>query len=182
MMAMSITVRRADSEDAGELAAVAAATFPLACPSSANPADIDAAIAANLSALRFAGYLADPQSVVLVATEDSRIIGYTMLIHGIGDDTEVAASVPERPAVELSKMYVLPGHHSSGAAATLMQAGVAWAAKSGAVAVWLGVNRKNERAQRFYRKHGFEVAGTRRFRLGDSYEDDFVMVRPLQAD
>jgi ribosomal protein S18 acetylase RimI-like enzyme len=45
--------------------------------------------------------------------------------------------------------------------------------------MWLGVNRANERAQRFYRKHGFEVTGARRFRLGDSDEDDFVMVRPI---
>jgi ribosomal protein S18 acetylase RimI-like enzyme len=182
MRAMSITVRRAAEDDAAELAAVAAVTFPLACPPSADPADIAAAIAANLSERRFAEYLSDPDSAVLVATDAGRIIGYTMLIHGVGEDTDVAASVPQRPAVELSKMYVLPVHHSSGVAAELMRCGIAWAADSGAAAVWLGVNGKNERAQRFYAKHGFRVAGTRRFRLGDSYEDDLVMVRPTHSD
>lgn len=180
MIAMSITVRSAAGDDAAELAAVAAATFPLACPPSVDLADIAAAIAANLSAERFTEYLADPEKVVLVATEAARIIGYTMLIHGIGADADVAASVAQRPAVELSKMYVLPAHHSSGAATELMRSGIAWAADSGAAVMWLGVNARNERAQRFYRKHGFEVSGTRRFRLGGSYEDDFVMVRPVR--
>lgn len=176
---MSITVRPARPGDAGEIAAVAAETFPLACPPSADPVDIEAAIAANLSPDRFAGYLADPGRTLLVAVADGRIVGYCMLVGGIGEDPDVAAAVPAGSVVELSKMYVLASHHRSGASAELMRAAIARATDSRAVAVWLGVNGNNERAQRFYRKHGFAVTGARRFRLGDSYEDDFVMVRPL---
>ena len=51
-------------------------------------------------------------------------------------------------------------------AASLMQAGIAWAEAGGARAVWLGVNQGNQRAQRFYRKHGFATVGVRTFRLG----------------
>jgi ribosomal protein S18 acetylase RimI-like enzyme len=45
--------------------------------------------------------------------------------------------------------------------------------------VWLGVNQENQRAQRFYAKHGFVVSGTKTFRLGEGVENDYVMVRPL---
>lgn len=176
---MPITVLPARRDDAAELAAVAAATFPLACPPSADPADVEAAIAANLSPERFAEYLADPDHTVVVATDDDRIVGYAMLVRGIGEDPDVAAAVSPAPVMELSKMYVLATHHRSGASAELMHSAITCAADAGAVAVWLGVNRNNERAQRFYRKHGFTVTGTRQFRLGGSYEDDFVMVRPL---
>jgi ribosomal protein S18 acetylase RimI-like enzyme len=176
---MAISVRAAGPQDATDLAAVAAETFPLACPPTADARDIAAAVAVNLSAPRFADYLADPDRLVLVATDDGRIIGYSMLIRGIGDDPDVAASVPAGPAVELSKMYVLAGHHRTGTAAALMRSGIGWAAQCAAVTVWLGVNRTNERAQRFYRKHGFRVTGTRTFRLGSSDEADFVMVRTL---
>ncbi len=179
MAEMAISVRAAGPQDATELAAVAAETFPLACPTTAYAGDIEAAIAANLSAPRFADYLADPDRVVLVATDGARIVGYSMLIRGIGDDPDVAAAVPAGPAVELSKMYVLAGHHRTGAAAALMRSGIDWAAQCAATFVWLGVNRKNERAQHFYRKTGFRVAGTRTFRLGSSDQSDFVMVRPL---
>lgn len=163
---MAILVTPAAPGDADELAAVAAATFPLACPESVTADDIAAFIAANLSADRFTDYLADSGRVVLKAGEHGRIIGYTMLIR-------------EADHVDLSKMYVLPEHHRSGAAAALMESGIAWASATGAAEVRLGVNQNNTRAQRFYRKHGFDVIGTRTFRLGAGTQDDFVMGRPL---
>jgi ribosomal protein S18 acetylase RimI-like enzyme len=46
--------------------------------------------------------------------------------------------------------------------------------------VWLGVNQKNQRAQRFYTKSGFEISGTRTFQVGAGREDDFVMVREVR--
>ncbi|WP_313676183.1 GNAT family N-acetyltransferase [Mycolicibacterium sp.] len=176
---MAISVTPARGTDAAELADVAATTFPLACPPAADPADIAAHIAAHLSAGRFAEHLADRDRIVLVAREDGRIVGYAMLVRGVDDDPDIGAAVGPRPAAELSKMYVLATHHRSGAAAALMQAGLDWATADGAAAVWLGVNRNNQRAQRFYGKHGFAVTGTRTFRLGNGTMDDVVMVRPV---
>lgn len=175
----AVHVAAAVEGDQVVLATVAAATFPLACPPSAAPEDISTFIAATLSEQRFAEYLTDPNRVVLTAADAGRTVGYAMLIRGVGDDPDIYGSVPQRPAVELSKMYVLPDYHRTGVAAALIRSGIGWAAGSGARAVWLGVNQNNERAQRFYRKHRFEVTGTRRFRLGAVLEDDFVMVRPL---
>ena len=102
-----------------------------------------------------------------------------MLIRGVADDADVQRAVPERPAVELSKCYALPDVHGGDVAATLMDASVACARELGARCVWLGVNQENERAQRFYRKHGFEVTGTKTFQLGARTESDYVLVRPL---
>jgi ribosomal protein S18 acetylase RimI-like enzyme len=48
-----------------------------------------------------------------------------------------------------------------------------------AKSVWLGVNQRNQRAQRFYAKHGFTINGTKTFRLGSRIENDYVMVRPV---
>ena len=42
------------------------------------------------------------------ATRRPRILGYAMLIRGVPDDPDVQRAVTARPAVELSKMYVLP--------------------------------------------------------------------------
>ena len=53
------------------------------------------------------------------------------------------------------------------------------AANGGARCVWLGVNQNNQRAQRFYGKHGFTIVGTKTFTVGAALENDFVMVRPL---
>jgi ribosomal protein S18 acetylase RimI-like enzyme len=174
-----VQVRQAQADDVAELADVAATTFPLACPPSTTPDDIAAFIADHLSADRFGEYLRDPEHAVFVAHDDARILGYTMLIRGVADDADVQRAVPERPAVELSKCYVLPDVHGGKVAATLMDASVGFARDLGARCMWLGVNQENQRAQRFYRKHGFEVGGTKTFQLGARTESDYVLVRPL---
>ncbi|MGN6441263.1 MAG: GNAT family N-acetyltransferase, partial [Arthrobacter sp.] len=63
---MTHTIRRATADDAGALAALAAVTFPLACPPSSSPADIAAHLANTLSEEHFKGYLADPDTTILV--------------------------------------------------------------------------------------------------------------------
>ncbi len=178
---MTVEVSTAVDTDLTELVAVAARTFPLACPPSSTPHDIAAFIAENLSADRFAGYLADPDRAVLVARHNGRIIGYAMLIRGVIDDDDVARAVRTRPAAELSKMYVAPEAHGAGSAAALMAAALHTAVAQGAACIWLGVNQQNRRAQRFYAKHGFTVAGTKTFHLGAEIQNDYVMVRPLSS-
>jgi GNAT superfamily N-acetyltransferase len=176
---LAVRTATADSVDIAELAGVAARTFPLACPPSVTRANIAAFVDANLSDARFAEYLADPQRLILTASHDDRIVGYAMLIRGVGDDPEVQRAVRVRPAVELSKMYVLPDHHGSGVSTALMNAALTAAVEWGTGCVWLGVNQKNARAQRFYTKCGFTVNGVRTFQLGAGTENDYVMVRQL---
>lgn len=177
---MGIDVTAAANADLAELADVAGRTFPLACPPAVTPDNVAAFIEENLSAARFGDYLVDPDRAVLVARDgDASIIGYAMLIRGVPDDPDVQRAVEPRPAVELSKLYVLTELHGTGAAAALMTAAVHKAAGFGARAVWLGVNQHNHRAQRFYAKHGFAVSGTKTFQLGAAVENDYVMVRTL---
>lgn len=171
-------IARATAADLPELAAVAAATFPLACPPSVTPDNVAAFIAEYLSEARFGEYLTDPDRIVLVA-RDGSITGYAMLIHGVPDDVDVQRAVTHRPALELSKIYVLPDRHGGGAAQALMTETLRTATESGVGCVWLGVNQENQRAQRFYAKNGFTVSGTKTFRLGTGVENDYVMVRPV---
>jgi ribosomal protein S18 acetylase RimI-like enzyme len=165
--------------DLPELADVAARTFPLACPPSVAADDVAAFVAENLSVERFFDYLSDPDRVVLAARDGGRISGYAMLIRGVAADSDVQQAVPLRPAVELSKMYVLPDAHGAGVSAAMMTAALDTSRALGAACVWLGVNQENQRAQRFYAKQGFVNSGTKTFRLGGHVENDFVMVRPL---
>lgn len=178
---LAVRIAAADTVDTDELAALAARTFPLACPPSVNAENIAAFIDANLSVARFADYVADPARVILTAHRDDHIVGYTMLVHGVTGDADIQRAVKTRPAVELSKMYVVPEEHGRGASTALMEQALAAAADIGMGCVWLGVNQNNQRAQRFYAKHGFSVTGNRTFRLGVQSEHDFVMVRALQS-
>jgi diamine N-acetyltransferase len=168
------TVRGATPDDAALLAAVAAETFPLACPPHTLPESIAAFIAANLSVGSFTAYLSDPDRAIFVAEVGGEPAGYTMVVFGEPHDPDVATAVTVRPTAELSKVYVREGFHGAGLAARLVAASVEAARIRGSLSVWLGVNQQNARANRFYEKQGFALVGTKRFLVGDRFEEDFV--------
>ncbi|GAB3877323.1 GNAT family N-acetyltransferase [Terrabacter terrigena] len=173
------SVRPATPDDVPMLASVAAATFVLACPPSMAPERVAAFVSEVLSPERFRAYLADPDRRLLLAERSGAVLGYAMLVSGEPSDGDVREAIHYRPTVELSKIYVLPEAHGTGAAGLLMERGLDWARSVGAAGVWLGVNQQNERAQRFYAKSGFHRVGTKRFLVGGVHEDDFVMERAL---
>ncbi|WP_306215534.1 GNAT family N-acetyltransferase [Actinoplanes sp. RD1] len=180
---MPITFRRPGADDAAALHDLAARTFGLATPPGTPQADIDAFIAEHLSAEAFARYLADPLRALVVAEEDGAPVGYTMLVGGPVQDPDLVVvldkAAGELPLIELSKFYVLAGSHGSGIAAALMAATLTAAEEAGAAYCWLGVNNRNERAARFYAKHGFELIGTKRFRVGETRFEDHVRGRMI---
>ena len=174
-----VAVREATQDDAALLHRIAAETFPLACPADTPLESIEAFIAQNLAEASFADYLRDPSRELFVAEVDGDVAGYAMVVHDVPTDADVVASVTIRPTSELSKLYVRAAHHGGGVAPALVDAVVDAANTRGSLSVWLGVNDENVRANRFYEKSGFVTVGTKRFRLGERIESDFVRERPL---
>ena len=160
--------------DAAALAILAAATFPLACPPDAKPEAVADFIARHLTESNFDAYLADPARQLFIAERGGVPSGYTMLVHGEPTDPDVVAAITARPTVELSKFYLLASSHGTGLAMALMTATLEAARAHGAAGVWLGVNNQNAKANRFYEKNGFVVVGTKKFLVGERWEDDFV--------
>lgn len=180
-----IIERATDTALAGDLADLAAATFPLACPPTLSAADVAAFIRAELGPEQFRGHLTDPDSTVLVARDDDGgpLLGYCLIHYRSPLDPVVAEQLGGGPVAELSKLYVRPEHHGVHRADrpshALMTAAVEAAGARGAALIWLGVNQQNVRAQRFYLKSGFSRAGTRTFDVNGQIEHDYVMSRPL---
>ncbi|NWG52959.1 MAG: GNAT family N-acetyltransferase [Hydrogenophilaceae bacterium] len=80
---------------------------------------------------------------------------------------------------ELHRLYVVEEAKGAGVAAALMDWTIAAALGEGADALYLGVWRFNHRAQRFYRRYGFEIVGEYEFVVGDTRDPEFVMRKPL---
>lgn len=186
---MDVVIRRATIDDVAAVHAVAAATFPLACPPGSTAADQRAFIDEHLSEATFATHLADPNRAIFVDEVDGpggQLTGYTMLVVAEPTDDDVtaalaASALPQAGRAELSKCYTLPSTHGTGVAGALMAATLAEAAARGIRTVWLGVNQENGRARRFYEKHGFAVVGTKRFLVGERLEHDFVLAHEMRA-
>lgn len=177
---MTVSVRIATADDAALLHELAAATFALACPPDTLQSAIDDFIAKNLSHANFDAYLADETRQLFIASVEGVPAGYTMIIHAEPSDPDVTAVVTTRPTSELSKVYVLAGHHGTGLATELVRVTVEAARTTGSASVWLGVNNENAKANRFYEKQGFVNVGTKHFLVGEKLEDDFVRVLTLR--
>jgi GNAT superfamily N-acetyltransferase len=167
-------VRQAGQADAAALHTVADATFRLACPPGTLEHDMAEFVRTHLSEERMSEYLSDPRRDLFLAEAEGEPAGYTMLVYGEPQDAEAAAAITTRPTVELSKCYVVTGHHGSGVASALLAATIDAARSRGAAGIWLGVNQHNPRANAFYDKSGFRIVGTKHFLVGAQLHEDFV--------
>jgi len=179
MLMRPMLIRAATTHDAALLHEIAALSFPLACPPDTLPESIETFIGKNLSVDAFVSYLVDPDRDLFLGSIDGTPSGYTMVVYGEPSDADVAASVALRPTAELSKCYALLEAHGSGLAPALVASSADAARSRGAKSLWLGVNQQNVRARRFYEKCGFSVVGTKKFLVGQRYEDDFVYAQQL---
>jgi len=172
-------VRIATAADAATLSELASATFALACPPHTTQEAIADFISKNFTETSFDGYLADANRELFLAEDDAEAVGYAMLIRGEPTDEDVKAAITLHPTVELSKLYVRPGHHGGGVSQALLDAAIEYSLADRREGMWLGVNEENARANAFYEKSGFKKVGVKHFQVGDRLEDDFVRERAL---
>jgi ribosomal protein S18 acetylase RimI-like enzyme len=187
----TVTLRPATAADAPALALVGAATFLEAFTWMLPGPDILAHAAKNHSAQAYRAYLSKPDTRITLALtgppvgfsgEPEAPVGYAML------------TAPELPTleilptdIELKRIYLFSrfrsapvAHHPNlRPAQALMDAAIADAVALRRTRLLLGTHANNLRAIAFYRRNGFEVAGTRTFQVGNQVCDDLIFARPL---
>ena len=78
--------------------------------------------------------------------------------------------------VKISKLYVLPQHQRRGLGRRMLEHICEHARTAGSHAVWLQVNKRNERAIGAYLKAGFHIANEAVFEIGGGFVmDDYLM-------
>ena len=81
--------------------------------------------------------------------------------------------------IELKRIYLFARFQGTGTGRLLMNKAVEIAGESSKRRLLLGVNAQNEQALSFYYRNGFTKAGVRKFQVGDTLCDDFILARPL---
>lgn len=172
---MEWRLRRAEPADAVACALIAGATFLEAFAGILDGPDIVAHVGSKSDAESFAALIADPASVVTLAEAGvgAAPLGYTVLTT---PDLPVPA---EEGDIELKRIYALFPTHGTGLGPALMERAFSDARALGRKRILLGVYGGNQRAQRFYHKQGFVVAGERRFLVGSTWHDDLIFARAL---
>lgn len=109
-----------------------------------------------------------------VAIANGEVVGYAKLT-----PLRAPAVRPALDSLELQQIYVLADWHGSGVAQALMEWAIATARDRGAEELYLTVFDHNQRAKRFYTRHGFEEVGHCTFVLGERVDDDRIWRKRL---
>lgn len=175
-MSDAVSIRKANIDDAGELAKVAWQAFDEAFSGhpANDPADMKAYMAVAFAEQTVRSEIEDLANTYLVAEVSGRIVGYAKVIEGTREECVTA----ERP-IELSRLYCLEAFIGRKIGKSLMEACLALGSSNGNDVMWLGVWEYNERAQRFYSNFGFEKCGEHVFLLGSDPQTDWVMSRRI---
>jgi ribosomal protein S18 acetylase RimI-like enzyme len=139
-----------------------------------DPEDLHAYLATAYTPATQAAEISDAAVTTLLAAEGDDWYGFAQV-----RVTEVPDCVDDPTSIELWRLYVDPAWHGRGVAAALMEAACVDIASRGGRSAWLGVWERNVRAQRFYRKQGFEPVGTHTFVLGSDEQTDQIWLKRL---
>ncbi len=136
-----------------------------------NP-DLAAHLRENLSEACFEKFL--DEDVFLLAAIENRVVGYVQF--GAVNMPVETASGADR---ELRRLYVHSDFQGRGVGTSLMKAALDHPQLTGAHNIYLDVWERNDGAQRFYRRYGFEAIGARDFAVasGAATDRDVIMVR-----
>jgi ribosomal protein S18 acetylase RimI-like enzyme len=168
------TIRLATTADAAALADLAARTFHDTFAADNTAADMAAHLVKNYGAAIQAAEIADPAIATLLMEHAGVPIAFAQLRSG-----PAPPCVVTRQPIEIWRFYLDKAFIGRGIAAVLMDRSLAEVAARGADVCWLGVWERNLRAQAFYRKYGFTVAGTQFYDVGIDRQTDYVMARPV---
>lgn len=159
--------RDAVAADAEALAEFARTTWTATFGANYPPRDLHAFLDARFGPATQAREIADGSLRYRLAFQDGKLVGYCLM-------GPLDMPVDEAEALELHRLYVDEHVKGAGVAAALMEDCIAWARGRGASALYLSVWENNTRAQRFYRRYGFEHRGVWDFMVGAVADRDFI--------
>ena len=159
--------RDATADDAAEIAAFADRAFTETFGHLYPPEDLEAFVSSRFRPHFVVAEIADPETRYHLALRDGVLVGYCKM-------GAIDMEVDPTDALELHRLYVDSDTKGAGVAQALMDETLAWARGKGARALYLSVWENNERAQRFYRRYGFEHVGEHKFMVGRVADRDFI--------
>lgn len=169
---MTVALRAATAADAETLSQLATDSFVAAFGHLYGPEDLALFLRDYRSVEKYREHLADPRVRIELAEVEGEPVAYCLIVLDEHFD-ERPRPRPARPMF-LSQLYCAPGMPGRGLSTALMDWAITEARGWGADALQLSVFSENVRAQRFYRRYGFEHVADIDFWVGNHRDDEFL--------
>jgi ribosomal protein S18 acetylase RimI-like enzyme len=169
-------LRAAAPGDAAALAKLAHETFLATFGHLYPQSDVDAFTREVYAPDAWGQAIADVAIVCVLALKNETLVGY-LKAGPLGLPYDPGA----RRAVELKNLYVTEAEKGRGVAHALMDWTLDWAVhERNADDLYLGVYSDNLRAQRFYKRYGFDKVGEYFFPVGGTRDREFIMRKRMR--
>ena len=171
---MQVLIRRATAADALALSRLAAKIYTDTFADTNDPADLQEFLSVTYNETKQRSEIENPDIVTLLVECDGELGAYAQLKFG-----KPPSCVTGPSPMEIGRFYVDRAYHGQGVAHRLMEEIEELARSRGNRTMWLGVWERNDRAQAFYRKYGFQRVGEQPFIVGSDVQTDWVVERHL---
>jgi ribosomal protein S18 acetylase RimI-like enzyme len=173
---MNIQIRLAEVEDAPVVALLGRLTFSetFGYLFEHHPEDLAKYLIATFSVAKIRRSLGQPNNHYWLAFADDLPVGYAKL-----KNPWEAPKLSTLRAAQIQKIYILRDYLAQGIGLPLLQAACGLAADLNVETIWLTVLNENERAIRFYKRHGFTTLGQATFQIGAQTFDFEVLRKDL---
>lgn len=110
----------------------------------------------------------------LLAYENGVVVGYVKLRRD-----RTYPELEGKPPLEIERIYVLKSHQDMKIGKALMDEAIRIGLEEKMSFLWLGVNKENLKAIRFYKNYDFTIFGEKNFQLGKAVNADYLMLKAL---
>lgn len=163
------------AKDINEFARLSIKTYRDTFAADNDPSELERYLSTTFTAPNLNQLLEDPNYHIWFLHHRSHVAGYfTLRDHPCPYETVQSAH-----PIEIHRFYIDGLYQGSGFGKQMMAFCLEQAKLLGADTVWLGVWEENQKAQQFYKKHGFNKVGQHDFWVGNDCQNDFLMQKRL---
>ena len=171
---MTVTLKECTPDDLAVLQELSCITFSDTFGHMNTPANMKAYLEKAFNAWKLYEELSNSSSAFYFLYADERLAGYMKL-----NEYEAQTDIYDPQSLEIERIYLLKEFQGKGLGSFLIKNATDIAVNRNKSYIWLGVWEKNHKAIMFYQKHGFYIAGTHSFFLGDEEQTDYIMRKDL---
>ncbi|KAF2153931.1 acyl-CoA N-acyltransferase [Myriangium duriaei CBS 260.36] len=169
-------VRKAVVEDAEQVATLGVHVFTTSFGHTVTKEQLKSFLDEAYSTAAIKNDITNPDKDMLVAEDDNgTIVGFVLM-----NRASIEPCVEHlKPKIELQRLYISIDHHGQGIAQALTREVEDSARKNDFKYMWLGVWENNHRAQKVYKKLGYQRIGEHVFDIGGDLQTDHIMWKTL---
>lgn len=171
-----MNIIRATIKHAKLISELGATTFDQAFRGTCTDEDLEGVLKAYYNKEQVAKELGDADDYFFILFKDEVAAGYARIHLG----RQIESCFASKKSAELMRIYFLHEFHGKGLAQHLLNYCLTFLRQKGFEQVYLSVWEHNDRAQAFYRKHGFKDTQIENpFPLGNTPQMDYWFLKEL---